>query len=96
MLNARERRVVEVLDMKCIKRTVGVSVMKQIRCMSIRGECGNKRSLFERVDKSILKWFLHMEMTHEGKFTKIVIQSGDGWMPEGRVNLEGKRSYRNC
>ena len=41
-LNAEERHRLEVFDMRCLRRVLGVSVMDRIRSAEIRERCGNK------------------------------------------------------
>ena len=58
MLNARERIMVEVLDMKCLRNPVLVEVQR-IRNKDIRERCGDKASLLERADQNTeVVWLL--------------------------------------
>ena len=47
VLNTRERREVEVLDLRYLSKVFGVEVMRGIRNRDIRGICRNKFSLLE-------------------------------------------------
>ena len=57
VLSAEERNRLNVFDMRCLRRVLGVSVMDRVRNVDIRRLCGNKMSLTDRADRNILKWF---------------------------------------
>ena len=57
VLSAEERNRLNVFDMRCLRRVLGVSVMDRIRNVDIRRLCGSKMSLTDRADRNILKWF---------------------------------------
>ena len=55
VLSAEERHRVNVFDMRCLRRVLGVSVMERVRNVDINRLCGNKMSLTHRADRSMLK-----------------------------------------
>ena len=54
-LNAREKRRLNVMEMKCLKRMSGVTVMDWIRNDVIREEVGVMRNLAGRVKNCVLR-----------------------------------------
>ena len=55
LLNSRERRKVDVSDMKRLRKVLGVGVTQRIRNRELA------LSLLERVDQSFVRWFGHMK-----------------------------------
>ena len=60
-LNARENRRLILMEMKCLRKMCGVTVMDRIRNDVIRGEVGVMRDLVGRVENCVLRWFGHVE-----------------------------------
>ena len=73
----RERRV-EVLLMKRLMKTLGVSVMDRIRNWNIRKGCGNKKSFLEQMNESVLNGAGHMDKVDEERHQLIIERIG-GW-----------------
>ena len=44
--------------------------MDENRNRDTRDRCGNRKSLLERLDEMIIKWFRHMEMVDKQIFTE--------------------------
>ena len=49
VLEARERRMVDIFYMKCLRKVLGIGMMSRIRNRNMIGRCGNKAPLLERV-----------------------------------------------
>ena len=74
-LNAKERKKLEVLEMKCLRTIAGVRWFDRIRNERVREMCGGKRSLLERAEQGVLKWFGHVERMGEERLTKRIYKS---------------------
>ena len=93
VLSAEERQRLNVFDMRCLRRVLGVSVMDRVRNVDIRRLCGSKVSLSDRADRNILKWFGHIERMEEVRLTKrIYISEVEGNRGRGRP----KRRWRDA
>ena len=62
--------------------------MNRIGNRDIRGRCGNRSSVLERVDQSVLKWFGHMEGVER---EKLIITAYRTWVDKGKRNVRPKR-----
>ena len=56
-----ERRIVNVLEMKCLRSLVGVSRMYRVRNEEVLRTAGIERELANRADQRVLRWFGHVE-----------------------------------
>ena len=68
MSNVKERRRVDVFDIKGLRKVLQVYVMNRIRNRDIRGK--GTGVVLERADQSILKWYAHIDKMYDGKLTK--------------------------
>ena len=59
-MGSAERRKVNVLEMKCLRRLVGVSRMDRVRNEEVRRRVGIERELASRADQRVLRWFEHV------------------------------------
>ena len=60
--NIRERRIEGVFDEECLRE----GEMRRIRNKDLRGRCGKKTSLLERMDQStLLIWRVQMKGSYE-------------------------------
>ena len=64
-MRSAERRKVNVLEMKCLKRLVGVSRMGRVRNVKVRRRAGIERELASRADQRALRSFGHVERMNE-------------------------------
>ena len=55
------RGKVNVLEMKCLRSSVGVSRMDRVRNEEVRRKAGIEKELASRVDPRVLRWFAHVE-----------------------------------
>ena len=60
-MRSAERRKVNVLEMKCLRRLVGVSRMDRVRNEEVHRRAGIERELASRTDQRVLRWFGHVE-----------------------------------
>ena len=89
VLDNRQRRRFDVMEMKCLRSMVGVSRREHIRNEVIRRRAGVMQDLSGRVDRAILRWFGHIERMPDGRMTKRVYQSEvEGSRPRGRPRTE--------
>ena len=56
-----ERRNVNVLEMKCLGSSVGVSRMDRVRNEEVCRRAGREMELASRADQRVLRWFGHVE-----------------------------------
>ena len=91
-----ESRKVNVLEMKCLRSSVGVSRMDRVRNEEMRRRAGIERELESRADHRVLRWFCHVKRTNEYSMARRVLiteVSGGrvrrrprlGWMDEVKV-----------
>ena len=79
------RRRVDVLEMKCLRNICGVRWFDRVSNVRVREMCGNKKSVVERAEEGVLKWFGHMERMSEERLTKkIYVSEVEGTRRRGR------------
>ena len=54
-----------VLEKKCLRSLVGVSLMDRVRNEEVRRRAGIERGLASRADQTVLRWFGHVERMDE-------------------------------
>ena len=50
-----------MMEIKCLRKMCGVTLMDRIRNDEIRKELGVRRDLAGRVENCVLRWFGHVE-----------------------------------
>ena len=86
-MDAREKRRLIVIEIKCLRRMWGVTVMDRIRNEVIRGEVGVMRDLAGRAESCVLRWFGHVERMDGERMTKRIYGSWvEGRRDRGRPN----------
>ena len=77
-----ERRKVNVLEMKGLRISVGVSRMDRVRNEEVCRRAGIERELVSRADQRVLKWFGHVEIMDEYRMTRRVLMAKviGGWV----------------
>ena len=75
-LRESERKKLNVFQMRCLRSMIGVTRRDRVRntCV-IRERTGMNVDLSGRADKSVLRWFGHMERMEEVRLTKKVMNS---------------------
>ena len=64
-----------------MRNICGIRRVDRVRNAIIRERCGCELSVLERIERSVLKWFGHVERMGEEKLVRIV----------HRANVEGNR-----
>ena len=72
-MRSAKRRKVNVLEMKCLRSLVGVSLMEKVRNEEVRRRVGIGRELASRVDQKVLRQFGHMERMDENRLARRVL-----------------------
>ena len=86
-LNVREKRRLDVMEMKCLRSMCGVTVRDRIRNEEIRRRVGVQINMSGRVERCVLRWFGHVERMNDERMAKRVYVSGvDGRRGRGRPN----------
>ena len=74
-LRERERKKLNIFEMRCLRSMIGVTRRDRVRNTVIRESTGMNVDLSGRADKSVLRWFGHMERMEEVRLTKKVMNS---------------------
>ena len=74
-MRSAERRKVNVLEMKCLRSLVGVSLMDSVRNEEVRTRAGIERELASRADQRVLRWFGHVETMDEYRMARRVLMA---------------------
>ena len=70
-----------VLEMKCLRSLVGVSLMDRVRKEEVRRRAGIEWGLANRTDQRVLRWFWHVERI-------------DDRVPYGQKGVDGRSQWR--
>ena len=70
-----ERRKVNVLELKCFRRLVGVSQIDRVRIEQVRRRAGIEKELTCRSDQRVLRWFGHVEIMEEYRMARRVLMA---------------------
>ena len=82
------RRKVNVLEMKCLRRLVGVSRMDRVGNEEMRRRAGIEMELESRADQRVLRWFGHVERMDEYRMARVVLKAEvSGGRVRGRPRL---------
>ena len=90
-MRSAERRKVNVLEMKCLRSSVGVSRMDRVRNEEVRRRAGIETELASRADQRVLRWFGHVERMDEYRMARSVLMAE---VSGGRVR--GRLSFGWC
>jgi hypothetical protein len=71
--NTRHR--MNVMEMACLRSMCGVTRMERLRNVEIRRRCGNTRSMGDKTDQSVLRWYGHMERMENKRLGKKIYVS---------------------
>ena len=72
-MQSAERKKVNVLEMKCLRSSVGVSRMDRVRNEEVRRRAGIGMELVRKADQIVLKWFGHVERMDEYHMARRVL-----------------------
>ena len=96
-LNVREKRRVDVLEMRCLRTITGVRWFDRVRNDRVREMCGVSRSFSERAEQSQLKWYGHLERMDEERLVKGIYRSEvEGRRARGRPRRRWKDGIREA
>ena len=74
-LNARERKQVDVIEMKCLRAIKGVRWFDRRTNESVRESFGERRGLVERVEQSLLRWYGHVVRMGGERLVKMIFEA---------------------
>ena len=74
-MRSAEKRKLNVLEMKCLRRLVGVSRMDTVRNEEVRRRAGIERELASRADQRVWRWFGHVERMEEYRMARSVLMA---------------------
>ena len=84
-MKERERRKLNVFEMRCLRSMCGVSRLDRLRNEEVRERTGVREELADRVDKNVLRWFGHVERMDDERLLKRVVNARvDGRGARGR------------
>ena len=84
-MREKERKKLNVFEMKCLRSMIGVTRMDRVRNERVRERTGVMCDLAGRADESVLRWFGHVERMNDERLTKRVMNSCMiGNRPRGR------------
>ena len=87
-LKEGEKKRLNMLEMKCLRKICGVTVIDRIRNVGIREEVGVMRDLAGRAENCVLKWFGHVERVKGERMEERMYGSGlEGRRGRGRPNM---------
>ena len=87
-MGARDRRRLNVMEMRCLRSMCGVTRRNRVRNEEVRRRTGVMRELSGRADQSVLRWFGHIERMDEDRLVKRVYRAEvRGVAPRGRPQL---------
>ena len=83
-----ERIKVNVLEMKCLRSLVGLSLMDRVRNEEVCRRAGIERELASRAYQRVLRWFGHVERMDEYRMARSVLMAEvSGGRVRGRPRL---------
>ena len=87
-MKEKERKKLNVFEMRCLRSMCGVSRWDRIRNEVVRERTGVRKELADRVDENVLRWFGHVErMDDERLLKKVVDARVDGRRARGRPSF---------
>ena len=69
------RRKVNVLEMKCLRSLVGVSLIDGVRNEEVSRRAGIEMELESRADQRVLRWFGHVEKMNDYRMARRVLMA---------------------
>ena len=95
VLNVGERKRIEAVEMNCLRNVCGVRRIDRVSNVEVRRRCGKYRSVNQKIDQGLLRWFGHVERMGSERMVKRVYESeAEGNRGRGRPRkgwLEGVR-----
>ena len=75
-MRSAERRIVNILEMKCLRSLVGVSRIQRVRNEEVRRRAGIEMELASRADQRVLRSFGHVERMDDYRMKGVDGQKG--------------------
>ena len=87
-MRSAERRKVNILEMKCLRRLVGVSRMDGVRNEGVRMRTGIESELASRADQRVFRWFGHVERMDDYRMIiRVLMAEVSGGLVRRRARL---------
>ena len=88
-MRSAERRKLNVLEKKCLRSLVAVSLMDRVRNEEVRRRAGIEREFASRADQRVLRCFGHVERMNTNRLARRVLMAEEsgGWV-RGRQRLD--------
>ena len=97
VLNKRERKKMQAVEMSCLRNICGTRRNDRVRNEEIRRRCGNKVSIEQKMDQSILRWFGHVErMGNERMVRRVYDSEVRGVRARGRPKKTWEKEVEQC
>ena len=74
-MRSAERRKVNVLELKCLRRLGGVSRIDSVKIEEVRRRAGIEKELTYGADQRVLRWFGHVEIMEEYRMARRVLMA---------------------
>ena len=75
VLNVRDRKRMEAVEMNCLRNVCGLRRIDRVPNVEIRRMCGKNVSVSQRMDQGVLRWFGHVERMGNERLVKRVYES---------------------
>ena len=96
-MKVSERQRLNVFEMRCLRSMAGVSRMDRVRNEVVRQRTDVNGTLANRVDRSVLRWFGHMERMEDERLVKRVMKARvSGRNNRGRPRFGWMNGVRNA
>ena len=96
-MSVKDRRRLDVVEMRCLRSMCGVTQRDRIRNETIRIRTGVTRGLSGRADQSVLRWYGHIEKMEESRLVKRIYRSeARGKALPGRPQLRWMDSVKRA
>ncbi len=69
-----ERNRLDVFEMRCLRSMVGVTRKERVRNEEVRRRAGIVRKMSERVDQTVLSWYVYVVRMVEGTSDKASVE----------------------
>ena len=86
----RDRKRLDVMEMKCLRSMCGVNRRDRVRNEEVRRRVGIQETLSERMDRRVPSWYGHIERMDDDRLTKIIYKANArGVRVRGRPKMAG-------
>ena len=75
VLNVRDRRRMEAVEMNCLRNICRLRRIDRVPNVEIRRMCGRDVSVSQRMDQGVLRWFGHVERMENERLVKRMYES---------------------